>query len=507
MRTTIAWSHALLGSDEQTLLRRLSVFAGRFTLDDAEALVSAEDAHQTQPLDLLSSLVDKSLVVREETGQTACYRLHETMRDYGRLKLREAHEEEVVESRVARYYRLACLRAAPDARYNLLDWLHWMDLEIDTIRSVLRSTVRRGEYDVATDLLSAMGWFWITRATTEGGDWLDEVLPNSDRSSPTYGLAHFVRGFLAVLQNNPEVAMPALHRAVTAARETADLALLAQSLSMSSIAENLAGNGPLAEVLLDDARGVSAPVDDLPAKVALLQAEALNGFFRGDIDAVKAASQDGVRCSRDAGDLYSLGMMLLNRGLVALVTQDLDLSRACFIEGLQTAHRIDDRVAQFYLLDALGCHAAKSRQPRLAAKLFGAAETIRTQAGAKSNAILLPLLAEALALVKTSLGTELFKSQFELGGRLGRDRAVNVALGMSPADPSTGELLGFEPLPKRQAQVAALVADGLSNKQIGTRLFISERTVETHVRTILNRLGFSTRAQIANWIGVTNPAR
>jgi len=276
---------------------------------------------------------------------------------------------------------------------------------------------------------------------------------------------------------------------------------------MSSIAENLAGNRHSAEVLLDEALVGSAALDDLPATVALLQAEALNGFFRGDLDAVKAASHEGVRHSREAGDLYSLGMMLLNRGLVALLSEDLDLSRTSFVEGLQTAHRIDDRVAQFYLLDALGCHAAKSRQPRLAAQLFGAAETIRTQAGARSNAVLLPLLSEALELVKESLGPERFEAQFGIGKRMSREQAVETALGRPRADSAVRQGSDLGPLPKRQADVAALVAAGLTNKAIGTRLFISERTVESHVRSILNRLGFSTRAQIANWVGGANASR
>ena len=138
LRTTIEWSHDLLGPDERTLLRRLCVFAGRFTLEDVESVCTSDDVPAAQALDVLSSLVDKSLVMKEDAPGPACYRLHETMREFAGLKLREAGEEEVVELRCAEYYVSTCRRSAEGARYRLVEWLEWMDLEIDNIRSVLR---------------------------------------------------------------------------------------------------------------------------------------------------------------------------------------------------------------------------------------------------------------------------------------------------------------------------------------------------------------------------------
>src|SRR5512141_3013443 len=99
LRTTIEWSHDLLGSDERTLMRRLCVFAGRFTLEDVESVCASDDVPVAHVLDVLSSLVDKSLVMKRDAPGVACYRLHETMREFTGLKLREAGEEEAVEQR------------------------------------------------------------------------------------------------------------------------------------------------------------------------------------------------------------------------------------------------------------------------------------------------------------------------------------------------------------------------------------------------------------------------
>src|SRR4029077_12690975 len=122
------------------------------------------------------SLVDKSLVMKEDAGGLACYRLHETMREFAGLKLREAGEQDAVELRCAEYYRSACHRSAREGRYRLLDWLAWADLEIDNVRAVMQRALARGDAHRGVDLGASLGWFWITRATTEGIRWLTAFL-------------------------------------------------------------------------------------------------------------------------------------------------------------------------------------------------------------------------------------------------------------------------------------------------------------------------------------------
>jgi DNA-binding CsgD family transcriptional regulator len=96
-----------------------------------------------------------------------------------------------------------------------------------------------------------------------------------------------------------------------------------------------------------------------------------------------------------------------------------------------------------------------------------------------------------------ALGATGYQAEAEAGRRLGREAAVGLALGQDQRDGSTP---GTGPLARQEADVARLIADGLTNRQIGARLFISERTVDSHVRSILNKLGFSSRAQIAAWV-------
>ena len=515
LRTTIEWSHDLLSAAEGAVLRRCCVFAGRFTLDDVESVCASADVPAAEALDVLSSLVAKSLVTKEETRGLAYYRLHETMREFARLKLAEAGEEKATELRCAGYYRARCAQSALEGRYRLLDWLAWADLEIDNIRAVLRRCLNRGDAAVGLQLAASLGWYWITRATTEGIRWLDEFLAvaaTADAGPQVLGWAHFMRGFLAVLKADPAAAGPPLHAAVAVARQTGQRELLSEALPMAAVAANMAGDRAAARRLLGEADAAAASLGRAypSGLIAVLQARALDGFFSADLGAVRAAAGQATDLARETGDRYALQIMLLNLGSAALLDGDLGEARPLLTEALRIARQIDDRVAQFYLLAALGCHAAQAGQPRLAARLIAAADAERAGAGANIMPFLAPALTRATESAAAALGPARYEAESEAGRHLGRDAALNLALGQpaaaQAASPGTAGpgTAAPGPLGPREADVARMVADGLTNKQIGTRLFISERTVDSHVRSILNKLGFSSRAQIAAWM-VTDP--
>ncbi|HVS05841.1 MAG TPA: NB-ARC domain-containing protein, partial [Candidatus Dormibacteraeota bacterium] len=176
LRTTIDWSYDLLTEPERILLRRLCVFAGRFTLEAAQYVCAFDDGTTAPVLDHLGSLVEKSLVVKEDLTGVASYRLHETMREYAALKLRDAGEVDLVGDRFIEYYRSTYLVALSDARYHLPEWLQSVDRDIDNVRAALGHCVSRHDSVRGLDLATAVSWYWITRATTEGVRWLDAML-------------------------------------------------------------------------------------------------------------------------------------------------------------------------------------------------------------------------------------------------------------------------------------------------------------------------------------------
>ncbi|WP_277883583.1 LuxR C-terminal-related transcriptional regulator [Arthrobacter sulfonylureivorans] len=497
LQAAIEWSYDLLNEQEAQLLRRLSAFAGRFQIDDVE-MVCLEDGSASAATDLLSSLVDKSLVVRDTAAMTPCYRLHESMREFGHLHLVKAGEIHAMHERLAGHFTRRCGQFAAEGRRRLLPWLSWMELEADNVRAVLdRLTLARDP--AAVDLAASLMYFWITRATSEGARRFDCLLESGNgRGRP---VAHFVRGFLAVLQNDPEVAARSLSVGIATARAEGPDAVLARLLAMASIASTMSADPSTARRQLEEATAIAADIDEVGATLMVHQASALNGVLDGYPSTVIASATPGAALSRELGDQYSLVMMLMNIGLATLQLGKSAEAEHHFLEALSIARDLDDRVAQCYLLGGLGCCASRRREPRLAARLFGAMETLREEAGATLNTGIRRALAPATATTAAALGPSRFASETAAGRSLGRAAAVQLALGENtpPSDPSVGTT-GSAPLGRRELEVARLVAEGCTNKEIGGRLFLSERTVESHVRNTLNKLGFSKRAQIAAWV-------
>jgi DNA-binding CsgD family transcriptional regulator len=264
----------------------------------------------------------------------------------------------------------------------------------------------------------------------------------------------------------------------------------------------MAGDRDAAGRFLEEANALAEQSDDVPTKVSVLQARCLNAAFAGNFEAVMPAAAEGVRLSRQTGDLYAQHMMLLNQGAAAYFAGDFEQSKARSLEALRIADKLDDRIGQYSLLAFLASHAAMAGQPKVAAQLLGASETMRIGAGATVLGYLAPVIDQAEERATAALGPTRYRTEYEAGRALIREAAVQLALGGAPAA-GDGAQADAGLLAKREMDVARLIAEGLSNKQIAARLFISERTVDSHVRSILNKLGFNSRAQVAAWMAVS----
>jgi len=496
LRTAIDWSHDLLSADEQILLRRVGVFAGRFRLEDAEAVCVSGEMEVAGALDLMSSLVDKSLLVRDDGGGFAGYRMHETMREYARLRLDAAHESEMIADRCVDHYLSACRRSPTDGS-QLPEWLGLIEFEFDNARWAFRRCLDKGDASRAIDLAVSLGWYWITRATAEGVRWLDEVLATGGGTTQARAWAYLLRGYLGVVQGSSEAAAPALERAIAAARESSQPVVESSALSLAAIADHLLGDRRSAVRHLEEAEAIIDREGDLGARLTFFQSRSLHAFFTGDVNEARSAATEGAQISRETGAATTLALMLVNLGFAALMSGDIGESKTRFQEALEVARDVDDRITQYYALSGLVCVTVRLKPAKEAAELLGAADGMRTATGVRLNPVFARAIADAERTLAGSLGAQRLEAQLRAGRALTRESAIALAMGETAASapPPNDEMLG-----KRQAEVARLVAEGLSNKQIGARLFISEYTVDSHVRSILNKLGFDSRAQIAAWM-------
>ena len=208
LRTAMDWSHELLSEEEQAMLRRLSVFAGGFTLEAAETVGTGEGIEGDEILDLLASLVDKSLVLVDQQEEIR-YRLLETVRQYGREKLEESGEAERVRRRHANYY----LALAEEAERGLsgsdqAPWLARLETEHDNLRAALRWSLGGGEAEPGLGLAAALWSFWYTRGhLSEGRRWLESaVFENGRLRTRTKARALGGAGYIALFQGEYEAA-------------------------------------------------------------------------------------------------------------------------------------------------------------------------------------------------------------------------------------------------------------------------------------------------------------
>ena len=509
LEATIAWSHDLLGADDRAVLRRLAVFAGSFTLEAAER-VGRADGTPTDVIDVLTSLVDRSFVIREGTTTSARYRLHEIMREFARLRLIEAGDEAVARSAHRSFYADLCRSteadAAPTDPTSQLASLDMLDLEADNIRVALRHSLEDpAGADVGLTMAAGLGQYWRYRAVSEGAHWIDALLDRHGGDDTIRGRALFEKISLAVVQGDHVAGLEAVAEATAIARRIEDDALLVRILANRAALHVLAGDLSAARETSTSATALAASLGDDVSFLAAAQAEAFLAFIDGDFVRMRDVGLAAASRCRDRNDASMLSVHLTSAGMGSLMLGEHAAAELALIEALHASLVLDDRPGVVLRMEALASSAAMAGKAQRAAELLGAAEMLRLRIGAQISPFTRQLVEKAQELARSTLGEARYTKAFETGAQLDRDGAVALALGTTVEhDTAARTDRAASPLGKREREVAELIAEGLSNKEIATRLFLSERTVETHVYNILNKLGFNSRVNIAAWVSTTD---
>lgn len=436
LRALIDWSYDLLSEPERQLLRRLSVFARGRTLEAIEAVCAGDGLEACDIIDLLSQLVDKSLVNVERTSEFgARYFMLESIWDYSEEKLVEAGEERTYRERHLDYFLHFAEEIAPKIRGAAqLEWLARIEQDDTNLRvAVETSEELAGQIPKGLRLLTAVQRFVEVRGLfKETREVLARLLAHPD-AAPRDAIrasALAASGRLAwVADNCPECHL-AQEEALSIFRELDDPRGVAVALVDLGFLALDAGELSRGRTLLDEAEPLAQTLGDSRVTAHLCHTRAALAAMERDFTRAQALDEKALSLYRELEDAWQAVIVLWSVGMNAAVLGNFAAARAHFSECLRVGLELGNRWGASYPLEAFATLAVAERQYARAARLFGAAEAQRSRSGLVPQGAEHPAMHKILADAPDFAGAEVDAARAE-GRALGFDAAVALGLGTS----------------------------------------------------------------------------
>ena len=425
LRATMDWSYDLLLEKERAVLRRLSVFAGGWMLEAAEAVCSGDGVDVSDILDLLTQLVDKSLVVMETRGEEARYRLLEMVRQYGLELLAEAEEDADTRRRHLNWYLGLVVQADPKLRgAEQQAWLERLEMEHDNLRAALeRSTKEAGDTEAGLRLAGRLYFFWFMHGhESEGRQWLEKVLSRgADASSSARAKALCGVGILARRQSDYKRAGASLQESLVLFRESGDRWGIGLSLHhLAHVAEELGDFGK-AMALYEESLFPFREAGHKWGVAASLNCSGEAMQRRGDYSGATPLFQESMTICREIGDKWLLAYPVRNLGTVAAYNGDYETATAFLEESLAIGRGTGDKWGMAYSQSTLGNVAFNQGNYKRAMALLKESLVLRREVGSKQG------VAECLERLAGVAGAQ---GQSERAARLfGAAEALRASIG------------------------------------------------------------------------------
>ncbi|MCX0273432.1 protein kinase [Nocardia zapadnayensis] len=507
LRLCMASSYDLCTPAEQRLWAQLSVFAGSCELDAVEGVCDI-DPGPDSVLDVLSALVDKSILIREETGGAVRFRMLQTLRDFGRESLREAGREGELRRRHHEWYERLCTESTAGwISAEQPRWIARLAREQPNLREALDYCLAEdteAAADAGVRTAAELFEFWNFRGLYgEGRSWLRRALARPRwRSVPDRIRALCAAGKLATTQGEFPAVAEALAEAQDLTGPETEPMCRAQIAYLEGLFAMARGEPDAAPAHFERVVELTGAAPPGPLRMGALTLTGWAYELSGDTGRASEYYQEVLTVTEPRGEMLHRAAALRGMGIAAWRDGDRVRARELLQEGLRVNNSlISSTVISMFCLEGLAWVVDTRTEAERAAVLMGAAQGL-WPSGSRVMTVfhnMAAFHAECEHDARAALGDRRFDAAHQQGQTMDMDAAVAYALGEpaasagSPADRAAN-------LTRREHQVAELVAQGLSNKQIATKLVISQRTAQGHVENILTKLGFTSRAQIAAWV-------
>ncbi len=377
LRAAIDWSYDLLTEPERALLRRLCVFAGGWTLVAAEAVGGGAGIDAADVPDLLSNLVDKSLVIPRASNGGTRYHLLETVREYGSAKLREANESDRHRDAHLDHFRQLAETAEPHLRAaGQVEWLGRLHMESDNLRAALEWASSAGRTQSGLALARVLGGFWFIRADySEGRYWLQRIEDSPDAADHPDDLAWalYFGGVMAMFLSDNERSERCLTRSLALARACGNQRCAAYVLDWQGVCAMMGGNRELANARYAECETIFREIGDRWGTAFTMwhAGEVCHG--RGDADGALLLWEQSLSIFQHLGDEHRTGVLLGEVGLCLVRNGEFQRGTDMMRQSLRIAQMEGAKFSIANTLWNFGEAAVCDGNPQLALALFPAA--------------------------------------------------------------------------------------------------------------------------------------
>jgi non-specific serine/threonine protein kinase len=501
LRAALDWSYALTDEEERTLWERLSAFSGTFDLSAVEGVCVGEPLRADRVLDVLDSLVDKSVVSAIRSGTEMRYRMLESVRDYGLEKLRSRGDEQAVRSSHRDHYSKLCEQA----------WRHWTDAsqprwferleaDHDELRAALDWCLENGDAETGCLMAANMWLYWEARGhLTEGRRRLATLLGALPFDDHARAKALWVAGYLALGQTDVEAAAPLLKESLDLATRIGGRESAAFATQYLGLCRLFGGDLDGAAEHLEHAFEMQRETGERAAAFTLSDL-AVTVMLQGDLGRAVDLYEKALAMTERGGDPWTRSHSLWGLGVATWLDGDHARGERAEKEALRLMGELDERTGIALCLEALAWISASRGDFERSARLQGAALSVWESIPRRLPEPFQEHAKRCEQVARRAIGSALHARLFDEGRRL--DRAAAVAVGLDQKDQqrsTTRADRGRTVLSRRELEVADLVAKGMTDREISAELVIAQRTAESHVQHILTKLGFKSRSQIAAW--------